>query len=404
MMDKISSEDKCFLQDTLQINDSPLYLLSEDKKKIKIPFGFAHTIFKELPNKTPSLQEDMGFDGTLRPQQKYIAEKTISRLQSNTPSIIIGCPPGFGKTITSIYVACQMKVKTLIVINKLILVNQWISSINTFSPQSIVQFLKPKMQIDSNAQFIIINALNISKFSEDTFNDIGFLIVDEFHQIITKRLSMNLLHITPRYIIGLSATPYRFDEYNQAIPWFFRKEVFKKTLVKTHHVRYITTSFKPEVKYMFNGKVDWNVVLNSQAEDIERNKYIVKIVLQYQHKTWLILVKRITHAEILQKLFHEAGLKASTLMKKQLTFDKSTKILIGTTSKIGVGFDHTAIDSLFIAADVKNYFVQFLGRCMRRPDCVPFIIDMVDDFPILKKHFDERVKVYNQHGGEIEKL
>jgi hypothetical protein len=41
---------------------------------------------------------------------------------------------------------------------------------------------------------------------------------------------------------------------------------------------------------------------------------------------------------------------------------------------------------------------------MRRPDCVPLVIDVLDDFSVLKKHFNERVKVYKKHGGEVEEL
>lgn len=402
-MDKISSEDKYFIQDTLQINDSSIYLLTDDKSTVKIPFGFAHTMFDELPHKDQQSLDNMDFTGTLRPPQEYIANKTVSRMHSNIPSMVIACPPGFGKTITSINVACQMKVKTLIIINKLILVQQWISSINTFS-NATVQFLKPKMKIDPDAQFVIVNAINISKFDGGTFDDIGLLIVDELHQIITKKLSENLLHITPRYVLGLSATPYRFDDYDKAIAWFFGKRCLKKDLLKTHQVKYITTDFVPEVKRMYNGKIDWNTVLNSQAENEPRNQLIINTVMQYPTRTWLILVKRVSHAETLQEMFNKAGVAAETLMKKQLAFDKSVKILIGTTSKLGVGFDHAAIDSLFIAADVKNYFVQFLGRCMRRPDCIPLVVDILDDFSVLKKHFNERVKAYEKHGGEVEEL
>jgi superfamily II DNA or RNA helicase len=400
-MDKMSSDDKRYIQTELVINDSSIYTVTDNSKILRLPFGFAHDLFEDLPHDEVPQQDHMNFTGKLRPEQEYIAKKTLSRLQSPNPSMVIACPPGFGKTITSLSIACQLKVKTVIVINKIILVEQWISSINTFIPDVTVQFLKPKMKIDPDAQFIVINAINISKFPSGTFDDTGLLIVDELHQIVTRILSMNLLNIAPRYVIGLSATPYRFDEYNKAIPWFFDKCMLEKTLLKKHRIEYLITDFIPEVKYTFNGKLDWNAVLNSQSENEPRNKLIVDTVAKYPERTWLILVKRVNHAIILQRLFKDKGIASDTLMRSKLTFDKSIKILIGTTSKLGVGFDHADIDSLFIAADVKNYFVQFLGRCMRRPDCEPIVIDVLDNFSVLKKHFDERVKVYTQHGGSV---
>ena len=51
-----------------------------------------------------------------------------------------------------------------------------------------------------------------------------------------------------------------------------------------------------------------------------------------------------------------------------------------------------------------SYYIQFMGRIMRRKDVEPVIFDLVDTHPILKKHFDKRSKVYNKHGGEIVKF
>lgn len=395
-------EDKKFIQTELAIDDSSFYTLSDDKSRVLVPFGFAHTLFDGLLHEPPQLQSHMDFTSTLRPEQDTVAASVLSQLKSSEPAVVMACPPGFGKTITSILVACQLKVKTLIVVNKLLLAHQWISALHTFVPSAVVQFLKPKMPLDPRAQFIVVNAVNIDKFEKGTYDRLQLLIVDELHQIITKKLAINLLRITPRYVLGLSATPYRFDDYHKAIAWFFGSQCLRKDLLKSHRVKYIETNFVPTIKTRLNGKLDWNTVLNSQAENQPRNQLIVDTVIQYPSRTWLILVKRVHHARLLQKMFADKNIAVETLVQHQLSFDKTVKILIGTTNKLGVGFDHAAIDSLFIAADVKNYFVQFLGRCMRRPDCVPLVIDMVDNFFSSRKHFDERLKVYVHHGGVVE--
>jgi hypothetical protein len=82
-------------------------------------------------------------------------------------------------------------------------------------------------------------------------------------------------------------------------------------------------------------------------------------------------------------------------------FNKSTKILIGTTPKIGVGFDHSPIDALCMAADVLEYFEQFLGRCMRRQDVEPIVIDFKDDFKPLVRHLNIRIEKYIDYGGSV---
>ena len=75
--------------------------------------------------------------------------------------------------------------------------------------------------------------------------------------------------------------------------------------------------------------------------------------------------------------------------------------MIGTTSKCSTGFDFAKLDTLILACDVKDYFVQVLGRVLRRPEVKPIIFDLVDDNPILKIHFFDRLKVYKEIGGRI---
>jgi superfamily II DNA or RNA helicase len=278
----------------------------------------------------------------------------------------------------------------------------------TDATETKIQYVKPTaIALDANASFYVVNAINICKKSEKFWSPIKFLIVDELHQIITKVLSKSLFRIVPRYVLGLSATPYRFDEYQQAIAWFFGSTIIGKDLYVRHTVYRLMTGFKPlKVKYTTKG-VDWNSVLEEQSENDDRNELIVSTIIELNKRptscgrTWMILVKRVAHAETLVEKFAKYGVACTTLLRSAVEFDKSCKILIGTTSKIGVGFDHAAIDALCIAADVKNYFVQFLGRCMRRPDAYPIVLDLEDDFTSLKRHFDGRVSEYKKHGGRI---
>ena len=75
--------------------------------------------------------------------------------------------------------------------------------------------------------------------------------------------------------------------------------------------------------------------------------------------------------------------------------------MIGTVSKVGVGFDHPRLDTLLLAADVEEYFIQYLGRVFRRQDTVPIIFDIVDKNPIIEKHYKTRKEVFIEHGGKI---
>lgn len=392
----LSEDDKFFIQESLECDEDAIYDMNGNN--LYVPFSFARLNF-ELEDERLETTEDNKFEGTLRKEQKKVCEYIIDKNGTG----IISSQPGFGKTITSLAIACKLKLKTLIIVNKVILLDQWIQSLKKFVPSAKTKILTPKNYKLGDESFYIINAINIMKKPYDFWSPIKFVIVDEFHQIVTKKLSKALLRLRPGAILGLSATPYRYDDYDRAIKWFFGNDVIGEQLIRKHFYRVVSTGWTPiRLEYGSKG-LNWGKILEEQAGDDKRNAIIVRecIAELENGKTILILVKRTLHAERLMDMLAKAGIeeKVDKLLRSDVTFDRNCRILIGTTSKIGVGFDHSPIDCLFVAADVKNYFVQFLGRCMRCPDKIPTVVDFDDEFQTLKKHLKLRVDEYRIHGG-----
>ena len=116
------------------------------------------------------------------------------------------------------------------------------------------------------------------------------------------------------------------------------------------------------------------------------------------------MVKRISQGEYLYENLLEKGQSVTALFGKNQTFDVESRVLIGTCSKVGVGFDHPNLNTLLLAADVEEYFVQYLGRVFRTRDVEPVIIDLLDKNKILTKHFSTRRNIYQNHGGIIKTL
>ena len=128
---------------------------------------------------------------------------------------------------------------------------------------------------------------------------------------------------------------------------------------------------------------------------------IIKILKYYSTRNFLVLTKRVSQGEYLLKRLEEEGENVTSLLGNNQEYNVSSRILIGTSSKIGVGFDHPKLDALLLAGDVEQYFVQYLGRVFRTKDVKPIIIDLVDNYTLLNKHFITRRKIYQDHGGEV---
>ena len=304
-------------------------------------------------------------------------------------------------TAISINIACQIKLKTLVIVNKIILMKQWEESILKFCPTAIVQRLTPKSSLENDVDFYIINAINVSKRGKDFFRNIRTCIVDECHLIMAETLSKSLNYVQPRYLIGLSATPYRSDGLNVLLDLYFGKHKIIRTLRKEHIVYKVETGFTPTVELTKNGKINWNTVLESQSRDEDRNQLILNIIQYYSDRIFLVLTKRLEQGYYLLEKLTEMGESVTSLLGDQQEYDEGARILIGTNSKIGTGFDHARLDTLLLAADVEEYFIQYLGRIFRRPDVEPIIFDLVDKNSILKKHFSTRKSIYIESGGKI---
>lgn len=380
---------------------SPNYITLYDIEKDYIYIPFSYNNNYDRPDRTKFINcPDMIFNGNLRDNQKEVKNESIERLNTYG-SVIIAAACGFGKTSTSIYIACKIKLKTLILCHRIVLINQWESSIKKFSPTSRICILAGNFKTFPDSDFYIMNAANVCKYPRNFYKKIGCLIVDEAHIIMAEKLSQSMRYIVPRYVIGLSATPYRTDGLDSLIDMYFGKYKIVRKLFRKHTVYKYETEFKPETKLNRMGKVDWNSVLESQSLNKERNEIIIKIIKYFSKKVFLVLCKRVDQAKYILQRLQEEKEDVTSLIGSNQEFLQSSRILVGTVQKTGVGFDHPRLNSLIIASDVEQYFVQYLGRVFRNEDDEPIIFDLVDNFSILHKHFKTRYSVYIEHGGIV---
>ena len=340
----------------------------DDKNILHLPFAYGYkTLKKQRPPRSSFPKADLKFVGKLRENQKEIKKEAVDIL-SKKGSIIISCYTGYGKTITGINIASGIKFKTLVVVKLVNLMKQWEKNIKAFCPSNTVQQIKPGCK-KIDADFYIINATNMHKFGADYFSDIGTVIVDEAHLIMAEKLSVCMQHVHPRYLIALTATPYRPDGLNILLELYFGSYKIYRKLYRKHTIYKVKTGFVPTIELTNSGTVNWNIVLDSQAYDEKRNDIIIDIVQKFKERNIMILTKRIAQATYLLETLSEKGEYATSMIGKEQDFDEEARILIGTVGKIGVGFDHSKLDALILGADLQEYFIQYLGRVFRTPGC-----------------------------------
>lgn len=344
------------------------------------------------------------FSGNLREEQTQVATQAIDIL-NRAQSLLLSTHVGFGKTVLAIYLLSRIGLKTIIISHRLNLLQQWLEALESFLVQPRVQYIRGSDPLDTEQDIFVINVVNVSKIKRDT-GFIGLVIIDEVHLILSEIFSRALLAFQPQYLVGLSATPYRLDQLDQLFEFFFggKENLIYKPLHLKHHVFWIATPFVPEISTFKDGTLNWDSILRQQAEDEQRNELIVRIVQRHPEHKFLILCRRVAQVKILEKLFCNYKIQA-VYDSHQPKSNTDDHILIGTSQKLGVGFDDKSRTALILAGDVKEYFVQYQGRLFRNPNATPVIFDIVDiQYGIFKKHFNTRLKQYKESGGIIQQL
>ena len=410
---KVDEKKGGFMPTMCQAPAPDIYAFDVDGEDLIVPFNYGVEdlgIERRTMDDCVSMGKDAKFGGTLRDIQKEVRKECVNLLNSRG-SAVLSLHVGGGKTISAINIACKIGMKTLVIVNRLILMDQWEEAIKKFAPGAKVWQAKPASSVKKpkkgevvitkdEADFIIVNAVNIPKFD---FSEISFVIVDELHLIITEVMSAGLRRLNPRFMLGLSATPYRVDGLDGMINCYFGADRITRELNREHTVYRIFTKFSPEFTMNKMGGCDWNSVLNSQAYNNSRNQWIVDIVNGYPERTFLLMVKRVEQGRMLCRLLENQGITYDSLLGKEKYVPTDKRVLVATTGKASVGFDAPKLDTMILCADMGgDFYVQAIGRIMRKQDGnEPLVFDLVDNHPSLKRHWQDRGKVYRKHGGQV---
>jgi superfamily II DNA or RNA helicase len=108
--------------------------------------------------------------------------------------------------------AAHLGVRTMIIVHKEFLANQWKERINQFCPGATIGRVQQDT-FDIEHDFVIgmIQTMCSRENDPKAFDTIGFVIVDEAHHIGAAAFSQTMFKLCPRYSLGLTATPDRKD-------------------------------------------------------------------------------------------------------------------------------------------------------------------------------------------------
>lgn len=309
-------------------------------------------------------------------------------------------------TVLSLKLICHSKKKTLVLVNKVELLNQWKNEILKWIPEAkigIVQGSKFKFEECD----IIIGMLQTIAIKKELkaidFHWVDLCIIDECHNTPSNVFSNIIFKLRPRYLFGLTATLERKDKLDILIKWYMGDILYDgrdKDLKQTTDVYCLKFIGSSSVdKFLRDGTPAVATMLSNISLDIDRNNDIINLLkelIKDKNRNILVISDRISQLKYLHKaLPDDSGLFIGSMKSAALEESKTKQILLGTYPLVNEGFNHPKLNCLIFATP-RSSIIQAIGRIYRKAhsDITPIIIDIIDDFSIFKRQFYRRRKIY----------
>lgn len=391
---------------------------------VLIPRGFAGQLISlckqygikyQIIDKRRTLPEvALTFTGQLKPFQQEAVEAMLKR-EFGT----LSAPTGSGKTVMALHIIAERKQPVLIVVHTKELLHQWINRTESFLgiPKNEIGIIGAgKETIGDRITVSLVQSLY--KCAEQVSQYIGHLIIDECHRTPSRTFTQAVTAFDCKYMLGLSATPWRRDKLSRLIFWHLGDVHYKvdsAALVENGDILDVEIIIRETEFVPFSDPVtEYSKMLSELTQDLQRNDLICADIAEEARNgggICLILSDRKNHCETFRDiLLNRYGMSSDVLTgdiskgKRQDIVDRLNrghiKILIATGQLIGEGFDCKDLSTLFMVTPIKfsGRVIQYLGRVLRPAPGKDKakVFDYVDPMGVLQAAAKSRQKVYNR--------
>ena len=402
----------------------PAYRESTQKMYMPRFFGVEH-FGPAKQVKTPEGDEiDVAFSGTLRDYQIEVVEayKKSTSLSNGVGAQggLVNLPCGYGKTTVALNIVSVMRKKTLIIVHKEFLLNQWVERINQYLPTARIGRIQGQIIDIENKDIVIgmLQSLSMKDYDDSVFASFGMVLIDEVHHIGSEVFSCALFKIVPKYTLGLSATMDRKDGTTFVFKMFLGDIVYKiaekkqrNVLVRALHYHCADTAFN-RVEYDFRGNPAYSTMISKLCEYTPRTEFIIRVVkdmfvenpdqqimiIAHNKNVLTYIHDAIKEREIASVGYYIGGMKEAALKATELK-----QVVIATYAMAAEALDIKTLCTLIMVTP-KTDIEQSVGRILRSDHDQPVVVDIVDSHDPFVKQWGKRKTFYKRENYQIDKV
>jgi len=324
---------------------------------------------------------DFEFYGRLKPFQQSAVERMLAK-EFGT----LSAPTGSGKTVMALNMIARRAQPAMVVVHTKDLARQWTARIASFlgiPEPEIGRIGGGKSRIGEKITVALVQSLYSR--AESVRSAVGHLVVDECHRIPSRCFTDAVVEFDARYMLGLSATPWRRDGLSKLIFWHIgtlQHKIDAGSLVAAGEVLAAEVVFRETDFTPFSDPVaEYPKMLAELAADDRRNRLIAADVAREasaENGACLVLSDRRHHCETLAALLRFGhGLSCEVLTGDRKEKERKAvlqrldagrvRVLVATGQLIGEGVDSRRLTTLFLATPIRfsGRLLQYLGRVLR---------------------------------------
>ena len=401
------------------VQPEPFPIYQESLKKFYIPRYFGIDNYGEPDETKIESGEDihLQFQGELREYQINIVNKYISFVKERGGGLL-DVDPGKGKTVMALNIISKLKKKTLVVVHKSFLLNQWIERIEQFLPGTRVGKIQGQI-IDIEDKDIVIGmlqSLSMKEYPDNLFDCFGLTIYDEVHHLSAEVFSKCMMKIITNYTLGLSGTMQRKDGLSKVFKMFLGPVVHKEKSNKDEHkvlvkgIKYDAHDAEfNEVEYDYRGNPKFSTMISKLCNYNRRSEFIIHVLeneLKINPNQQIMIL---AHNKILIKYLHQAvehrkiasvGYYIGGMKEADLKISETKTIIVATYAMASEGLDIKSLTTLIMASP-KTDVCQSVGRILRTKHQQPLVIDIIDSQSLFERQWAKRKTYYTKQKYKI---
>jgi len=326
----------------------------------------------------PEAAEGLSFRGALRAgfQEEAVA-KTLQSLRG-VGGAVLSLAPGQGKTACAFYCIAALRKKTLVLVHKNVLADQWEERARQFlGLETLGRIQGDRWDVEGRPVVVaMIQTLCAKEWDPVAFDAFGMVVVDEAHHVPAQVFSRAMFLMSPQYTLGLTATPDRADKCEQALYWFLGPQSYLlRRECEAGSAAYAVLRWEagdalgaPPTRW--DGTLSQAEWVTALAECEERTDVIVRavdaILRAEPGRRVIVLTDRREHVANLVDAWgaHRAGAYVGGMKRDALEASSVKDIIVATYGLASEGLDIPELDTVVLAtprSDVR----QAIGRAMR---------------------------------------